>query len=126
MQSKRGYWHVHASELVEPGHDDGGWGYIIRNSDGHCRVGRLPYLSDPFQAELVACLQGIQAAIDIGITRIVVEIDAVMVELSVEAKDWGLLMPGRIILEIQELARLNFVSCIFFCCSQRSISSFGV
>ena len=36
-----------------------------------------------------------------------------MVKFAVEAKDWGLSVPGRIIQEIQELASLNFVSCIF-------------
>ena len=99
---------------------DGGWGYIIRDSDGDTVIagrGRLPHLLDPFQAELIACLQGIQAAIDIGITKIIVETDAVMVKFAVEAKDWGLSVPGRIIQEIQELASLNFVSCIFFCSS---------
>jgi len=76
--------------------------------------GRLPHLLDSFQAELIACLHGIQAAIDIGITKIIVETDAVMVKFAVEAKDWGLSVPGRIIQEIQELASLNFVSCFFF------------
>ena len=98
----------------------GGWGYIIRDNDGYTVIagrGRLSHLLDPFQAELIACLQGIQAAIDIGITKIIVETDAVMVKFAVEAKDWGLSVPGRIIQEIQELASLNFVSCIFFCSS---------
>jgi hypothetical protein len=36
-----------------------------------------------------------------------------MVKFAAEAKDWGLSVLGRIIQEIQELPRLNFVSCIF-------------
>lgn len=82
-------------------------GCIIRDSDGDAvsagrgRLVPLPHLIDPFQAEMIVCLRGIQAAINIGFSKIIiVEIDAMMVKLTVETKDRGLSVAGRIIQEI--------------------------
>jgi hypothetical protein len=57
----------------------GSWGALIRDSDGDLvlsRRGRMDHVLSPFHAELIACLQGIQMAVDLGIGRILVETDA--------------------------------------------------
>ncbi|TVU23480.1 hypothetical protein EJB05_25849, partial [Eragrostis curvula] len=52
----------------------GGWGFIIRDCDGdvvHAGRGRVDSLLDAFRAEVIACLQGVQMAIDLGISSVV-------------------------------------------------------
>lgn len=48
----------------------GGWGFIVRDSDGDVVMagrGRIDHVMDPFQAELISCLQlqGVQAAAEL-------------------------------------------------------------
>ena len=91
---------------------DGGWGFIIRDEDGDmisAGRGRLSHILDPFQAEVVACLQALQAAIDLGISRVHLETDAVQVQQAVESQRWDLSMAGGLIREIKELVSLNCV-----------------
>jgi len=48
----------------------GSWGFLIRDSDGDAVLmarGKANHLLDAFHAELIACLQGIQVAVDLGI-----------------------------------------------------------
>jgi len=74
--------------------------------------GRLSHVLDPFQAEVVACLQGLQAAIDLGIIRVHLETDALQVQQAVESQRWDLSMAGGLISEIKELAYLNCVEFV--------------
>ena len=71
----------------------GGWGYIIRDWAGNViSAGRdhLPHLLDAFQAEVVASMQGIQAAIDLGISRVVIKTDSLLVQQAVTSNQWNL------------------------------------
>lgn len=62
---------------------DGDWGYIIRDDDRDlisAEKGRLSYVLDAFQAEVIVCIQGLQAAIDLGISKIYLEIGALQIQ----------------------------------------------
>lgn len=55
---------------------DGGWGYVIR--DDACTVvsagaGRCEYLLDALHAELLACLEGVRAAGEKDISKVVIQ-----------------------------------------------------
>jgi hypothetical protein len=92
---------------------EGGWGYVIRDSDGEVVIvgrGKIPSALDAFQTEVIACLQGVQATIEIGASRIVLETDAMLVKQAIDSNDYGLAPSGMLISKIQELARLNFVA----------------
>ena len=55
---------------------------MIRDSDGDIVItgrGKVDQLLNAFQGELIACLQGIQTAIELGIGKLIVETDAKMV-----------------------------------------------
>jgi hypothetical protein len=54
--------------IYNPKEGDGGWGCIVRDSDGDVMIETL-------EDEVIACLQGVQAAIDVGIGH-VAETDA--------------------------------------------------
>ena len=57
----------------------------------------------------MACLQALQAAIDLGKSRVHLETDAVQVQQAVESQRWDLSMAGGLIREIKELVSLNCV-----------------
>ena len=63
--------------------------------------GRLPHVLNPLQAEVVACLQGVQAAIDFGISRIELETDALHVQQMFESKCWELSVMGSLFSELK-------------------------
>ena len=55
---------------------------MIRDSDGDIVItgrGKVDHLLNAFQGELIAYLQGIQTAIELGIGKLIVETDAKMV-----------------------------------------------
>ena len=54
----------------------GGWGFVIRDAEGaviYAGAGGIPCAMDAFHAEVLACHAGLKAAIEKGMSRIVVE-----------------------------------------------------
>jgi ribonuclease HI len=96
----------------------GGWGFIIRDEDGDVVLagsGRVDHLLDSFQAEVARCLQGIQSAIDLGISRIVVELDALLVVQAISSTAYDRSAAGNLIKELRGLVQSNFSSfkCVY-------------
>jgi len=58
----------------------GGWGYVIRDESGaviqSAGWGRKDFACSPLHMELLACLQGLGAAIQLGIQNLELETDA--------------------------------------------------
>jgi hypothetical protein len=60
----------------------GSWDFISRDSHGDVVTagrGRLDHVLDAFQAEVIACLQGLQEAINHGIGHMILETGAMLV-----------------------------------------------
>jgi hypothetical protein len=77
---------------------------------GKNRMGKIPSVMDAFQAETIACLQGVQATIDIGARQIVLETDVMLIQQAITSKDYALAPSHILISEIQELASMNFIT----------------
>jgi hypothetical protein len=66
-----------ASFISESG--TGSWGFIIRDSEGDVVLtgrGKVQNLLSAFQAELIACLHGVNSALQLGISSLILETDA--------------------------------------------------
>ncbi|KAE8812065.1 Glutamyl-tRNA reductase 1, chloroplastic [Hordeum vulgare] len=64
-----------------------GWGVVARYADGSivgARAGRQEHVCDAFAAEVVALSQVVSFATDLGLVRVILEIDS---QLLVEAID---------------------------------------
>ena len=61
-----------------------------------------------FQAELIACMQGVQAALNLGIGRLLLETDALMIEQAMNSDDFDAMAEGIILEELKFLVRVNF------------------
>ena len=96
----------------------GSWGFLIRDSDGDVVItgrGKVDQLLNAFQGELIACLQGIQTAIELGIGKLIVETDAKMVVQALSSNAFDDSAVGVLVAEIKSLASSNFISfkCVF-------------
>jgi hypothetical protein len=92
-----------------------GWGFVIRDDDGdviQAARGKLNHVLDVFQAELIACLQGL---LIFGITKIILATDAIQVQQAIASEEENFLPMGGLLRETKEIAMLNFssFSCVF-------------
>lgn len=56
--------------------------FALRGDDGtviSAGYGRLEYVLDPHHAEIIACLQAVQRAAELGLQKLVLETDAAIV-----------------------------------------------
>lgn len=63
----------------------------------------------PLHGELIACLQGVQAAVEMGIGRVIIETDAAAVIQAVYTNEFELSDVSFLVAELQTLLRLNFI-----------------
>ena len=112
----------------------GSWGVIIRDADGdvvNIGRGRVNNLNNPFHAELIACLQGIQLAVNMDIDHIIVETDAQEVIKTVNSREYDDSAVNHMIAEIKSLLGSNFLNheCVFVSrdCNQaaHNLAAFG-
>jgi ribonuclease HI len=89
----------------------GSWGFLIRDHDGDVVLtgrGKINNALSAFHSELIACLQGVQVASDLGIGKLILETDALNVQQAVQAKGFDTRPEGGLIEELKSLARSNF------------------
>ena len=113
-----GYLKLNCDASFIPDKKCGGWGFFIRDCDGDvvlCGWGRVNHLLSAFQAEAIACLQGIQAACTLGIGRLIVETDALKVKQALSSDDTDLSVAGGIIEELRFIISTSFSSfeCVY-------------
>ena len=77
--------------------------------------GRVNHLLSAFQAEAIACLQGVQAACTLGIGRLIVETDALKVKQALSSEETDLFITGGIIEELKFIISTSFSSfeCVY-------------
>ena len=63
-----------------------------------------------FHAEVIACLQGIQAAIGLGIGQLILETDAQKVVSAINTTNYADTATGHLVEEIKSLVDWNFMS----------------
>jgi len=93
---------------------------LIQDCDGDVIVsgrGKIECLLNTFQAELIDCLQGIQAVVDLGIGWLIVETNTKMVIQALNTNDYEETAVGVLIAEIKSLVSSSFIS---FECSFKS------
>lgn len=84
----------------------GGWGYVIRDSNGlviSSAAGRLDHVRSALQAEAEACLQTILAAHDMGVEEVVPEFDALLLVQAINSDDYDRAENGVLFKEIKVL-----------------------
>lgn len=113
---------------------EGGWGFVIRDHLGAAHksgAGKEFFLQSAFHAELLGCLEGLKAAAAMGIARIALETDALMVKCALEGEEYRLSPLGGFITDVKHLMASEFVICKFSYCPREcnslahELESFG-
>lgn len=89
----------------------GSWGFLIRDHDGDVVMsgrGKINNVPSAFQTELIACLQGIQVASNLGNGKLIRETDALNVQQALLPSSYDVRPEGGLTEELKSLARLNF------------------
>jgi len=82
----------------------GGRGFDIRDCDGQvikAGAGQCSHLLDALHAELLACLAGVRAAGELGISKVIIETDSMLARLALESNAFVLAPAGGIVYEIK-------------------------
>jgi ribonuclease HI len=91
----------------------GGWGFIVRDSDGvpvGAGAGPIQYVHDALHSEAAACLAGLQWSQSWGISKIQVETDSQRLVEAITTNIHDLSVNGHLFREIKFLTSLNFSS----------------
>ncbi|XP_066373674.1 uncharacterized protein [Miscanthus floridulus] len=89
----------------------GSWGFLIRDHDGEVVMsgrGRISYALSAFHAELIACLQGVHVASNLGIGNLILETDAINVQTALQSQSYDVRPEGGLTEELKSFASLNF------------------
>jgi hypothetical protein len=93
--------------------NSGARGFIIRDKDGDAMCsgrGKIERVLDPFHAELRAAVEGVRAALQLGMGHILLETDAVIVKQAVQSSDFELSTAACLITELKDLVIVDFLS----------------
>ena len=96
----------------------GSWGFVTRDNDGDVVMtgrGRINHLLSPFQAEVIACLQGIQTALNLGIGKLILETDALLIKQALASTEVCDRPEEGLVNELKFLVSTNFIhfECVF-------------
>lgn len=102
---------VNCDAAFHPTTRNGGWGCIIRDLEGDVVMtlrGRVEALLNPLHGELIACLQGAQAALATGVGHLI-ETDASTVMKAVYSSEYDMSEVGHLVEELRRLREWNFI-----------------
>ena len=94
-------------------------------------TGKEQFLQSAFHAELLGCLAGLKAAVQLGIRRVVLETDASLVKAALEDDAYRLSTISGFTTELRLLLMTEFVSSKISVCSRScnkvadAIAAFG-
>lgn len=91
----------------------GGWGFVIRDADGDVvgsGAGQINHAQDALHTKAEACLKALEAAQEWGISRVVLETDAMQLVHAIKSSDSDLAPNGVLFREIKTFAFLHFSS----------------
>jgi hypothetical protein len=106
---------VNADGAFSAGTGDGGWGYVIRDEAGvliSAGAGRIRYIQDALHAEVVACTQGVKAAAEKGISKLILETDSLILKQALENDSYRLAEVGGLIFELKNMIVGGFSSFV--------------
>lgn len=108
-----GVFKINADGAFDSKSSHGGWGFIIRDDQGSmvkASAANKKHLLDPLHAELLACLAGVRMAALMGLSQVILETDAALVNSALEGDEYRLSAWGGIITEIRLLLMTEFNS----------------
>jgi superfamily II RNA helicase len=109
---------INCDASFKPESNTASWGFIIRDNDGDVVLtgrGRINHLLSAFHAEVIAGLQGVQAALNLGISRLILETDSLLLQQEMTSVRPCARPEGGLVNELKALVASNFPAfvCVF-------------
>lgn len=99
----------------------GGWGFVVRNVNGEvlaAGAGNIRYASSALHAEAIATYKSIVHAAQLGMSRIILEMDASVLATSLKSTDVDRSSIGALVVQIREMMQSEFSSCVVSVCNR--------
>ena len=96
---------------------------VVRDSTGEvvaARAGRIDHVADAFSTELRAVGQALDLAAELGVVRLTVEMDALMLEQALNRRAPDCSHQAQAIEDIKVQSRLWFSTCVFAHCKREA------
>jgi hypothetical protein len=97
-------------EIIGQGGDGVDHGYDSSGDVVTALRGRSEALTNALHGELIACIQGTQAAVVAGVGRVVIETDALAVVQAAYSEDYAVSDVFSLVEELRSLSVWNFIS----------------
>ena len=104
---------INADGAFRENDKNGGWGCVIRDDNGgvlQSASGRLRFASSPLHMEVLACLEGVKAAVSLCLHDVCLETDAQQVVWAVQGDEFRLSLVGGLVHNLKEIIAENFVN----------------
>jgi hypothetical protein len=95
---------INSDESFLPSNGEGGWGFVIRDDLAQvimAGAGSLKHIRDALQAEVAACTQGIKAALEKGMTKVILETDSPTLKHALTSDQYRFTEIGGMVLELK-------------------------
>jgi len=79
---------INSDGSFDPSSRSGGWGFVVRDSSGEvlaAGAGNITYAASSLQAEAIAVYKSILQAARLGMTRIILEMDATVLASALKS-----------------------------------------
>jgi ribonuclease HI len=99
----------------------GGWGFVIRNTNGEVLAsgaGNISFAASAIHTEAMAAYKGLQHAAQLGMAKIILETDATVLADTLNSISIDRSSIGCIIRQMRDFMQFEFSSCIVSVCNR--------
>ena len=112
---------INSDRSFDPTKRSGGWGFVIRNNNGEvlaAGAGNISYALSALHAEAIAAYKGVLQAAQLGMSQIVLEMDATMLVAALKSSSVDRSSIGALVFKIRDIMQFEFSSCIVSSCNR--------
>jgi hypothetical protein len=98
------FFKINSDGSFFPESGEGGWGFVIRDHLGcvtRAGASRCAYLMDAYHSEVIGCREGVRAAVEMGMQKLVIETDSLLLKMALESNSFALAPTGGLLYDIK-------------------------
>ena len=112
---------INSDGSFDPSSRSGGWGFVVRDSSGEvlaAGAGNITYAASSLQAEAIAVYKSILQAARLGMTRIILEMDATVLASALKSCCVDQSAIGGLVYQIRDIMCDDFSCCTVSVCNR--------
>ena len=112
---------INSDGSFDPSSRSGGWGFVVRDSSGEvlaAGAGNITYAASSLQAEAIAVYKSILQAARLGMTQIILEMDATILASALKSCCVDRSAIGGLVYQIRDIMCDDFSCCTVSVCNR--------